>query len=369
MVAGTGPEILSQFEDRLLYHLVDVTGNRPLGLFQGISEADLAVRLAGELGIDEAAAASEEFEHSGARNMILAAAQNLKCEGVLEYDGALGMLSTIRPTLHGRRRVEQWRDEWAKRQQERDKFIQRRVLEELDRQRRANPGRYPHGNRLDIAALRTDLGIEAVEYLANARRLEAQGKITAYLTVDQNSLADGYAAITERGIQTLEATTAASRPGPDVQQAYVKVARLKRQLAIAERGLPSLIADTELRRRCDDLLAAEGDYDRVVREACVVLEDRIRRVTSLAAEVTGTTLMERAFGAKNPIVRLSTNDSEQRGAMGLSRGVMGFFRNNVGHHLSGHYTQEDALRLVAAIDLLLKLVTDATAATTPTTTS
>ena len=65
---------------------------------------------------------------------------------------------------------------------------------------------------------------------------------------------------------------------------------LERTLGTLEAGLwppneptPLLvIKDTELRDRCTDLLAAPGNYDRVIREATVVLEDHIRhKVDSL----------------------------------------------------------------------------------------
>ena len=36
------------------------------------------------------------------------------------------------------------------------------------------------------------------------------------------------------------------------------------------------VADDELRRRCEDLLAADAHHDRVIRKACVILEDRVR---------------------------------------------------------------------------------------------
>ncbi len=77
--------------------------------------------------------------------------------------------------------------------------------------------------------------------------------------------------------------------------------------------------------------------------------------------MTGVQLMEKAFGAKNPIVRLSGNDNEQRGAMELYRGVTAFVRNHVGHHLSGDYNQNDAFRFVVMVDLLLKFLIDAVA--------
>ncbi|MBO0783437.1 MAG: hypothetical protein J2P37_31890, partial [Ktedonobacteraceae bacterium] len=38
----------------------------------------------------------------------------------------------------------------------------------------------------------------------------------------------------------------------------------------------TLVADPDLRQRCEDLLSADKHYDRVIREACVILEDRVR---------------------------------------------------------------------------------------------
>jgi len=60
---------------------------------------------------------------------------------------------------------------------------------------------------------------------------------------------------------------------------------IQRALGTLDAGLwprqepsPTLVVrDTELRDRCADLLSARGNYDRVIREATVILEDRIRR--------------------------------------------------------------------------------------------
>jgi len=362
MVGGVGPESLAHFEDKLLYHLVDLTGERPLGQLQGVSEADLAARMTRELGIEASFARSEEFRGPETRETILAGVRNLEREGLGEFDGALGVLSTIRPTSRGRRRVREWRDEWDKWQQQRDREIQRRILQDLDRIRRADPGNYQRASHLDVGALCADLGITPADYLANAQRLQAQGKIVEYLGVDQVTMLDGDIAITEPGIRSLETTTATNRPPPTAEQAWVKVARLKRQLQIAERTLPSLIADEELRRRCYDLLVAEGDYDRVVREACVVLEDRVRKTAGYGKGQVGIALMQSAFSARNPALRLSAHEQEQQSAMNIFAGIMGYFRNDAGHNLVERYSQDDAIRLVAMIDLLLKLVADAAAA-------
>lgn len=126
------------------------------------------------------------------------------------------------------------------------------------------------------------------------------------------------------------------------------------QLPSTPPRLQLLIADEELQGRCSDLLTAGGHYDRVVREACIVLENRVRRVTKSQAD--GTALMELVFSAKNPMIRLSENDHEQRGAMELYRGMMAFFRNSTGHNIVNTYSRDDAQRVVAFVDLLLGMI-------------
>lgn len=352
---ATGPESLPQLEDRVLYHLVELTGDHPLPLGEGVSEAALAERLAEELGIAPDFAQSDEFYGSSARGTVLAAVKALEDEGLLEAIKVMGPW-TIRPTRDGRRRVDQWRQQWRQAQ---DRAVQRRILEELERCWRADPGHYAYTSRLDVERLCADLGVPREDYLANAQRLLAQGKI-AENELDQASLADGYAHITEAGRRDLEVASGTPRPSPGAQEAWVEVARLRRRLQLAERNLSSLIADDELRRRCQDLLAAEGHYDRVIREACVILEDRVRTAISADKSVVGTALMEAAFGPRAGPLRLSGSDQEQRGAMELYRGVMAFFRNTAGHNVIETYNQDDAVRFVVLIDLLLGMVRAAT---------
>jgi hypothetical protein len=65
--------------------------------------------------------------------------------------------------------------------------------------------------------------------------------------------------------------------------------------------------------------------------------------------------MQRAFGKNGPL-RLSDHDQEQVGAMQIYGGVMAFFRNAAGHTLIETYDQEDVLRFVVFVDLLLGMV-------------
>jgi hypothetical protein len=51
MNIGSGPEDLPQFEDRVLYHLIDLAGDRPMGPLDGVPDRDVAARLADELDV------------------------------------------------------------------------------------------------------------------------------------------------------------------------------------------------------------------------------------------------------------------------------------------------------------------------------
>ncbi len=284
MDIAIGPETLSQFEDRALYYIVDLTGDLPVELGQGITDADLAARLANDLNMVSEFPRSREYYNSSARGIVLKAVQELEKEGVITVNAVSGPW-TISPTLRGRRRVTQWRKEWE--------------------QRRQSASNNPFVVRI---------------------------------------------------------------PQRDAQEAWVEVARLRRELQLAKRSLPSLIADDELRKRCEDLLVAEGHYDRVIREACVILEERVRSVTRSDRQTTGIPLMELAFSPRNAKLRLGNTEQEQLGAMQLYRGTIAFFRNTTGHHLIDTYSQEDALRFVAWVDLLLtmlKMTSDEANCTTP----
>jgi len=117
-----------------------------------------------------------------------------------------------------------------------------------------------------------------------------------------------------------------------------------------------LIRDEELRRRCGDLLAAEGDHDRAVREACTVLEDRVRGLISAPNTLVGTRLMDSAMWGNSLNLRLSDHDGEQEGAWQMYRGLMAYYRNPVGHRLRDDLDRNEVLHVVSWIDHLLWLI-------------
>ncbi len=355
MNAGNGPDDLPQLEDRFLYHLVDLAGDHPMGQLDGVPEEDVVARLAGELGVAPESATRETYRGSSLQDIIVGTVRELEDEGLLTVPVKVTGPWKLRPTRDGRRRVAGWREEWERRRTKQDREVQRSILKELERQWRADPEMHKLRSQIDVEQFCEENGVERGVYLANAHRLMDQGKLGKQ-RLDGAGPESGIIYITEAGRRALEVAETAQRPQRDAQEAWVEVARLRRRLQIAERSLPSLISDDELRGRCEDLLAADAHHDRVIREACVILEDRVRKAMGEGKGVVGTSLMERAFGPRNGPLRLSDEDQEQLGAMHVYRGVMAFFRNAAGHNVVDSYSQEDALRFVVFVDLLLSMV-------------
>ncbi len=335
-MTAVGLHALPLFEDRLLYSVAELTGFRPITSGTGAATLDSV----------EAAMVGD---HDAPRNRtdLIRLVQRMVADGLLETRGNFSDWR-IWPTVDGRRRAMEWRDRL-------DRDTQHYILEELDRQRRANPDYHKYEGQVDVGRLCDELGISREAYLYSATRLRDQGKI-AINPLDQMVLSDGWAHITEAGIGALEEMRSSDQGSHTDREGEIE--RLRARLAVAERTLRSLITDDELRARCEDLLAAGGHYDRVVREACVILENRVRRLSGIPG--IGTALMEQAFSQRNPHIRLSREEQEQRGAMELFRGTMAFYRNSAGHNVIDSYTQEDALKLVAFVDLLLGTITRAT---------
>lgn len=349
------PKDLPQFEDRVLYQIVELTGDRPVPHNESISSNEIAKLMAEELGIESTLPDSPDFHGSQARLILLEALDALDHDGLIHALKVMGPWS-VRPTRDGRKRVSEWKENWVRKQETQDKKVRQRILELLDQERRKNPERYHFQSKIEVDALCEELGIDRNVYLANARRLIEQRKVEGS-PIDQDTVANGRMHITEAGISYLEAQLTDQRKLKEVNELYIENGRLRQRLAVAERNLPTLIADEELRRRCLDLLIADAHYDRVIREASVILENRVRQTIGAAPDLVGVALMDQGFRQESPKIRLSDVPNEQTGAHHLYRGIIAFFRNSTGHHVSEEYSQEDALRFLVMVDLLLGLIT------------
>ena len=116
------------------------------------------------------------------------------------------------------------------------------------------------------------------------------------------------------------------------------------------------LEDEELRRRCADILLGKDSFDRAVNQATEVLEERIRRKAKDESDFTGTQLVNVYVRAKPDESKLvfSRDSNEQEGFSHVLRGVMFAFRNTTHHSPSDIWTREDAYKVCAFVDYLLK---------------
>ncbi len=123
-----------------------------------------------------------------------------------------------------------------------------------------------------------------------------------------------------------------------------------------------VIKDDELRSRCSDLLKAPGNYDRVIREATTVLENRLRnkpshellaRLIPNAADQTGDNLVNKLLSPKNPTLVISSEKQKQLAFYRIMLGVVSYLRNPYHHNLDPYTEWSWAWSTVGFIDRLL----------------
>lgn len=129
------------------------------------------------------------------------------------------------------------------------------------------------------------------------------------------------------------------------------------QHAILTAAIEYLLKDDELRVRCSDLLKARAKYDRVFREATTVLDDRLKKLAQISnTKIDPSDLVVTVLHPNNPILRISTDKSEQEGFFFVCKGLFQAFRNPTHHQLSDKFTREDALRFCGFVDALLAVL-------------
>ena len=117
------------------------------------------------------------------------------------------------------------------------------------------------------------------------------------------------------------------------------------------------LRDKQLRDRCVDLLIADDNFDRAVSEATRVLEDRIRKKSTLEGTLSGAQLVNAAIKSEKnkSVLILSDDEGEQRGFADIMRGIMAAHRNRA-HHFIYDMSRTDAASICAYIDVLLEII-------------
>jgi hypothetical protein len=122
-------------------------------------------------------------------------------------------------------------------------------------------------------------------------------------------------------------------------------------------SLYNSINDEELKSRCSDILSSPSNFDRVVNQASLVLEDRIRKKSKLN-DLIGVNLVNKALNSDltKSILKTSENPEEHEGISHICRGIVLSFRNPTHHKIIESYSREDALKFCAFVDSLLKII-------------
>jgi hypothetical protein len=298
-------------------------------------------------------AGTAHAEYAANRDTLLRALSDLDDKGWMRLIKVMGPWSW-QVTSSGMERAAQLRKEDERSGQNKEKELRHCILQAFDAKWRSNPG-LKHSIPLDVAAFCQENGVDGKTYVAQASRLLEQGFLELH-SIDQATLSNGHADITEAGRRQLDAPPPGAAPTREVADLYREIAHLRRQVEILSTNPEGLIRDQQLRERVSHLLANDNQLDTAVREAFVVLEERIRARGEHGPLVVGVDLMLAAFGKGTGSLILSAQDPEQDGAHLTFRGLTMWVRNAFGHRVIDATTPGDAIRIIAFIDYLLEEV-------------
>lgn len=122
------------------------------------------------------------------------------------------------------------------------------------------------------------------------------------------------------------------------------------------------IRDQTLRKRCLDLLKAPGSFDRVINQATLVLEARLRdsvpyeklcEVIPEAKDHIGESLANKLLSPSKPVVVISEKSNERVAFHKMVVGIIAYLRNASHHYLDDKTEWSLAWSVVGVIDSIL----------------
>ena len=123
----------------------------------------------------------------------------------------------------------------------------------------------------------------------------------------------------------------------------------------------TLVTEPSLRKKTEQLFK-DGHHARAVEEAYKLLDNIVKKRAGITDSKTGASLMQHAFSAINPLLRLNAGVStsekdEQLGYMSILAGCMTGIRNPRAHESDWEDTEQRALQLLVFANHLIERVT------------
>ena len=117
-----------------------------------------------------------------------------------------------------------------------------------------------------------------------------------------------------------------------------------------------LLSDTELKRRCGDLLKGRGPYDRVVREATTVLDHRLKKLGGITGHMNPGDVVGKVLNPdpQKAVLKVSPERSEQEGMFNICKGLTLAFRGPAHHMLRDDFTRPEALKFCGFVAVAVR---------------
>ncbi len=93
-----------------------------------------------------------------------------------------------------------------------------------------------------------------------------------------------------------------------------------------------------------------------MRNAYILLETKVRHTVLADPDVTGTDLIDKAFHPETGMLNFGRTAAEKQGVYFLYRGAVQAIRNPIAHDFDQGYSKDEAFRMIAFVDILLKMM-------------
>lgn len=131
------------------------------------------------------------------------------------------------------------------------------------------------------------------------------------------------------------------------------------RVAFARKALSAIELHPALRTREVDSHFMQGRYETALRDGSVFLEDSIRNLCGLPANLVGVKLAGKAFSDSGQLTDPGQTKGEQAALQSLYQGFFGSIRNQVAHQDFRYGSSKEAFQALMLLDYLVERLAEA----------